>query len=152
MSDEPRLVLYHKQATSARLRFLRHAAGGICSPAGLPDGVAVETSGSTARSRTGSEPGAAGAVLHVHPGMLLRSAEQSLSMPRGSLEPDAGFSCRLVADGFRAEVLLGYFTTIDPPVTEAAAVGASFIELTEARTLPAAQLSLLRLIYEHLLG
>jgi hypothetical protein len=83
----------------------------------------------------------------------LREAEQSLALPRGTLEPDTGLACQLATDGgFCADVVLGRFTTIDPPFGEAEAVGAGFIDLTEAKALPAAELSLLRLVYEHLLG
>ena len=34
----PRLILFHKQSTSARTRFLRHGHGGICTLGPLPTG------------------------------------------------------------------------------------------------------------------
>ncbi len=148
MSETTRLVLYHKQQTSARVRFLRQAAGNVCAPTGVPEGARARV-GSCARTRSGES----GAALLTHPAMLLREAERSLALPRGALEPDTGLACQLAADdGFCADVVLGRFTTIDPPFSKAEAVGAGFIDLTQARGLPAAELSLLRLVYEHLLG
>ena len=35
--NEPRLILYHKQSTSARTRFLRLSYGGICAFEPLPE-------------------------------------------------------------------------------------------------------------------
>lgn len=148
MAETTRLVLYHKQQTSARVRFLRQPAGGICGPPGVP---------ADARARLGTcahgRGGESGAALLTHPAMLLRAAEASLALPRNTLEADTGLLCQLAGDeGFCADVVLGRFTTIDPPFGEAEAVGAKFIDLTQARGLPAAELSLLRLVYEHLLG
>ena len=54
------------------------------------------------------------------------------------------------ADG--GDVYLAHFTSIDPPFEAAEAAGAAFIDLTQARGLPAAELALLRLAYEHVLG
>ena len=135
-----RLILYHKQATSARTRFLRFRYGGVCGPDGLPADVELQSDSPTR------------AAIVTHPAMLLRAAEVQLSLPRGELEPDAGFHCRIVSGGNASDVFLAHFTAIDPPFDAAAAVGAAFIDLTQARGLPTAELSILRLAYEHVLG
>jgi hypothetical protein len=142
MPVDTHLVLYHKQSTSARLRFLRHAHGGICAAARLPADTLVHAGAC----------GAAAGPVRQHPGMLLRGAEAALALPRGCIESDGGFRCHVVADGVCAEVHLAQFNHIDPPLAAAAAAGASFIELSQARGLPAAELALLRLVYEHVLG
>ena len=110
MSDTALLVLYHKQRTSARLRFLRHAHGGICADAVLPADAAV-----AAGACAGDDP------VRIHPGMLLRAAEAALALPRGSLEADAGFRCHVHADGRCTEVYLAQFGDIDPPTAAAGA-------------------------------
>jgi hypothetical protein len=146
MTDTLHLVLYHKHRTSARLRFLRHAHGGICTPGPLPADAQVQT------HPCATDSAADGGRLHLHPGMLLRAAEADLGLPRGGIESDAGFRGHVcTADGCAA-VQLASFTDLDPPVDAAASVGAAFIELTAARGLPAVELALLRLAYEHVLG
>jgi hypothetical protein len=146
MRPSPFLVLYHKQRTSARLRFLRHAHGGICAEGPMPADARVETISGAAEAAGG------GATLRTHPGMLLRGAEAALGLPRGSIEADGGFRCRVLVNGAPADVHLAHFSDIDPPTGAAAAAGAEFIELTAARGLPRPELELLRLAYEHVLG
>jgi hypothetical protein len=147
MSDAARLVLYHKQATSARLRFLRYREGRICTLSGFPEDAKV---------RTGHCPEVGGASkvgkVHTHPGMLLRAAERELNLPLGCIEADGGFRCHVIAGSACMEAHLAHFTSVDPPFEAAEAAGATFIDLTEARGLPAAELGLLRLAYEHVLG
>lgn len=140
------LILYHKQSTSARTRFLRHDHGGICGPTPLP-----------ANARLDPRPPAAAtdkqaATVLAHPAMLLRRAETGLQLPRGTLVADPGFRCRLSLETDIGEVQLGRFTSIDPPFAAATAAGASFIDLIQARALPALERQLLRLVYDHVLG
>jgi hypothetical protein len=144
MPEPGQLVLYHKHPTSARLRFLRHAHGGVCAAAPLPDDAQIEAGA----GGCGSEK----AAVSTHPGMLLRAAESALGLSRGCIEPDGGFRCHILADGCCAQVHLARFCDIDPPLDAALAVGADFIDLTAARRLPAVELRLLRLAYEHVLG
>lgn len=137
------LILYHKQSTSARTRFLRFGNGRVCGPDALPEDAALE-------AEAGLDQ--AGAALLIHPAMMLREAEHRLCMPRGSLEFDTGFRRILSAEGAPASVYLARFTGVDPPFEAADAVGAAFIDLIQARGLPPVELSLLRLAYEHVLG
>lgn len=148
MTDTLHLVLYHKHRTSARLRFLRHAHGGICRSGPLPADARVQANPCADQTAADTD----GGRLHLHPGMLLRAAEADLGLPRGCIESDAGFRGHVcTADGCAA-VQLASFTDLDPPIDAAASVGAAFIELTAARGLPAVELALLRLAYEHVLG
>ncbi|HCS90377.1 MAG: hypothetical protein N838_11760 [Thiohalocapsa sp. PB-PSB1] len=135
------LILYHKQSTSARTRFLRHGHGGICGIDALPEDALLDPT-----------RGDDDSTLTTHPGMLLRNAENRLKLPRGSLESDLGFRCRVVADDTAGDVHLAHFVSIDPPFEAAHHVGAAFIDLTQARGLPSTELELLRLAYEHVLG
>jgi len=135
-----RVILYHKQATSARTRFLRFRHGGVCCPDGLPADAELHL-----------DAPALTAIV-THPAMRLRTAEAQLKLPRGDLESDAGFHCQMVSHGAVSDVFLAHFTAIDPPFEAAAAIGAAFIDLTQARGLPTAELSFLRLAYEHVLG
>ncbi|RKT47544.1 hypothetical protein [Thiocapsa rosea] len=136
----PRLIMYHKQSTSARTRFLRLPYGGVCGFAALPEEAAID-------ERGGGSP-----KVVTHPARVLRDAEVRLGLPSGSLEMEPGFRCEIAAGEERTEVFLARFTSIDPPFETAQAHGSSFIDLTQARGLPPVELDLLRRSYERILG
>jgi hypothetical protein len=136
----PRLIMYHKQSTSARTRFLRLPYGGVCGFAALPEEAAIEEGG-------GISP-----KVVTHPALVLREAEIRLGLPSGSLEMEPGFRCEIAAGEERTEVFLARFTSIDPPFATAQAQGGSFIDLTQARGLARVELELLRRSYERILG
>ncbi len=138
--NEPRLILYHKQSTSARTRFLRLSYGGICAFGPLPESAEL------------IPPGEGPGSLVSHPAPLVRAAQQRLGLGLGSLEPEPEFRLRLRCDQAETEVLLARFTATDPPFAAAEAAGAAFIDLTQARGLPPLELGLLRLAYELILG
>jgi hypothetical protein len=142
MPDAPRLVLYHKQRSSARLRFLRYAHGGVTRPGPLAADAAVHPGPCAVDDSVAGR-------LHTHPGMLLRAAEAELGLQRGCIEPDGGFHGHIRAAEVCTAVHLACFVDLDPPIAAAAAAGAAFIDLTGARGLPAPELALLRLVYEH---
>jgi len=131
-----RLLLFHKQKTSARTRFLRFADT-VLAFAPLP--VSAKLAGE------------AGAV-RPHPAAHLRAAEQWLALPAGSLEAVPDFSVDVDTSDGGVAVLLAGFTGIDPPFAAAEAAGGRFIAITEARGLPAVELELLRRAYEVLIG
>jgi len=139
------LILYHKQSTSARMRFLRLGHGGICGPEALPREASLD-------DQRGESAASPAPKLATHPGMLLRNVEHQLDLPRGSLESDIGFRCQVFVAGAPSDVYLAHFTSIDPPFAAADAAGAAFIDLTQARALPSAELTLLRHAYEYVLG
>lgn len=132
----PLLILYHKHPTSARTRFLRFAHGGVCDSGPLPADAEL----------------VAPPDVHTHPAMLFRAAAARLGVPADALVPDTGFRCGLRMGAEEEEVHLGHFTGVDPPFAEVDAQGAGFIDLVQARRQPAAELQLLRLAYEHVLG
>lgn len=134
----PRLVLIHKQKTSARVRFLR-----------LPDGV-VAFAPLPALAALRGEDFAPG--VQVHPAAVVRDAEKRLDLPEGSIAAEAEFQAWVDTPAGDVPVLLAYFTTIDPPFAAAEAVGGKFIAMTEARSLAEIERNLLRRVYEHVIG
>jgi len=138
--NAPKLILYHKQSTSARTRFLRLDHGGVCGLEPLPADATV-SDGATGPGK-----------VVTHPAPFLRAAESHLGLPAGSLEAEPGFRCRVTSAEGASEVFLARFVTTDPPFEKAADRGGTFIDLTQARGLPAVELALLRRAYELILG
>ena len=136
-----RLIMYHKQSTSARTRFLRLAHGGICAFEPLPASARV-----VGATEVASED------VARHPAMSMSEAEQTLGLERGALELEPGFRVRVEVPGDRIDVFLVRFTAIDPPFELAESRGDGFFDLTEMRGVPPADLQLLRLAYERILG
>jgi len=135
----PRLIMYHKQSTSARTRFLKLAYGGVCGFAALPPRTIIADC--THRPR-----------VVAHPATVLRGAEGHLGLPTGSLAVEPGFRCEVAVGEERAQIFLAGFTSVDPPFETARAHGSSFIDLTQALGLPPVELDLLRRAYETILG
>lgn len=135
-----RVILFHKQATSARTRFLRFDHGGVCGPQALPAGAEV------------MDERPSGEVLAQHPGAPVQQAARELGMAPDSLAALGEFREWVEVGRESLPVFLAGFTTIDPPFDQVAAKGAAFIDLTQARGLPQAELQLLRRAYEVLLG
>ncbi|MDD3517474.1 MAG: hypothetical protein PHQ14_03915 [Chromatiales bacterium] len=131
---DARLILYHKQSTSARTRFLRLADSGVCAFEALPPLSSVMDT-----------PAATGVLRH--PADLLRAAEERLGLARGGLEIDAGFRAQVDTPDGPVMIHLARFTGIDPPFDAAERIGGRFVALTEVRDLPPAQLELLRRAY-----
>jgi hypothetical protein len=132
----PRLILFHKQKTSARTRFLRFADTVLAfGPLPVSAQLAAE----------------AGSV-RPHPAAHLHAAEQKLGLPAGSLEAIPDFSHDVDTPDGAVPVLLAAFTSIDPPFAAVEAIGGRFVAITEARGLPAVELDLLRKAYEILIG
>lgn len=135
-ADSIRLVLYHKQATSARTRYLR-LADGVCAFQPLPEGAVASFEACDSE-----------ADVLPHPGAVIAAAERWLNLPDGGLEFQGEFRARVQAGDKAMRVYLVRFTTIDPPFEAAEHVGAKFIAITEARGLPQVELELLRRAYE----
>ncbi len=138
-SAGPRLILAHKQRTSARLRFLLFSHG-LTAFAPLP---ALSTL---------DEADARESTLAYHPVAWLRAAETRLGLPAGSLKLETEFDATVSTPDGPVVVLLASLETIDPPFAEAAALDARFIAITEARGRPPVELELLRRAYACLLG
>jgi len=140
-ASDPRLIMFHKQKTSARTRFLSLPSGTVCGFEPLPELAEVL-----------DDPPAASEPVAFHPGSLVHSAENRLGLPAGSLEAMGDFHAQVDVPGGPISVYLAGFTTEDPPFAAALAVGGRFVELPEARTFPTPELQLLRRAYEYLLG
>jgi hypothetical protein len=140
---DARLILYHKQATSARIRFLKLGYGGVCGFEPIPMPAALIEKG-------GGRSDDAGVVMH--PATLVADAERRLGLEPGALEVDGGFREQVDVPGGPIEVFLAHFTTIDPPFDQVAEHGGVFIEFAEARGLPGVDLELMREVYEHAIG
>lgn len=128
-----RLILVHKQSTSARVRFVCFAHG-ISAFEPLPSGASFD------------ETAPAPQVVH-HPAVYLRAAEVRLGLPEGSLRQEPEFIAIVQTPDEDIEVYLAVFTGIDPPFSAVEAIGARFIAITEARSLSEAELDLLRHAY-----
>lgn len=139
MALAPRLILYHKQATSARTRFLRFADTLLAFTA-LPPLSAVRDKEAPQSS------------VVAHPAPVLRQAEQRLALAHGDLRATADYYAEVDTPHGTVPVLLAEFTAIDPPFGAAEAIGGRFVAITEARGLPAVELELLRRAYTVILG
>lgn len=134
-----RLILAHKQRTSARLRFLRFDHG-MCAFEPLPALSVVEEEGE-------GEPPVA-----YHPNAWLRAAEQRLGLDTGALKAETEFHATVQTPDGPVTVHLASFETVDPPFEEAAAAGGRFVAITEARGCAPAEMELLRRAYTAMLG
>lgn len=139
MSDAllPHCILFHKQKTSGRLRFLRWP-GTVLTPAPLP-------------AEAQCLPEHSADVL-PHPAAPLAAAARSLGLAEAELQASPDYLAWASTAQGAVPVLLGEFTTIDPPFAAAEGVGGKFITLTEIRDLPKVEQELLRLAYVHVLG
>lgn len=139
---QSRIIFFHKHGTSARTRFLRFADDTVCAFAPLPQRATIINEDAMPQP-----PG-----IESHPALLLKEGRQRLQMPEGAFEVEGEYRVWVDAPGGAIRVLLIRFTDIDPPFEAAAAIGARFIDLTQARDLPAIELLLLRRAYEVILG
>lgn len=137
-----RIILFHKHGTSARTRFLRFADNTVCGFAPLPQLAAIIDDADTP-----PQP-----QVETHPAMKLKEAAERLQLPATALELESEFNMWVDAPGGAIRILLVRLMDIDPPFDAAEALGARFIDLTEARDLPAVELLLLRRAYEVVLG
>ena len=134
-----RVILYHKQATSAWLRFLRFANHSVCAFEPLPklsmlmDDVPEQS-------------------LVLHPAPIIRDAEQQLGLNPGDLEAEGEYQELVDVAGGPINILLARFTSIDPPFHLAERLQGRFIDLPDARDLTDTELLLLRKAYELLIG
>ncbi|NSL54688.1 hypothetical protein [Uliginosibacterium aquaticum] len=138
-SPAPFLILYHSQATSARLRFLCLAEG-VLAFGPLPHPLTLRDNAHTPHT--------------VRPMPAAWSAEacRRLELPHDALEADHDFLEEVLHEGSAYPVLLARFTSIDPPFALAETLHARFISLLEARRRPALERELLRRAYTHILG
>jgi hypothetical protein len=133
-----RVILYHKQATSARTRFLKFSNDSVCAfePIPMPAQLLED----------------ADSKMVNHPAAILQDVERRLDFPSGSLKAEVDYMHLVEVPGGRIQILLAGITTTDPPFEQAERIDARFIDLTQARGLPGVELELLRCAYELVLG
>ena len=137
-----RLLLAHKQKTSARVRFLRFPHG-LSAFSPLPALSAVHDEVTADR-------------VELHPGLYLRSAEVALGLDRGGLALEPDFCASVATPDGPIRIRLATFTSIDPPFELAEKLGGKFVAITDARgglvTAASAEMELLRQAYTALMG
>jgi hypothetical protein len=133
-----RAILFHKQATSARLRFLRYEYGSICATQAIPP---------LAQVHVGRQDNPT-----LHPAAVLRHLERELGFEPGSLRAEQGYRFMVGVPNENIPVFLVAIESIDPPFELTQRIGAEFIDLTQARDLTQVELELLRGAYELVLG
>ena len=134
----PRLILLHKQSTSARVRFFCLSSG-IVAFSPLPPLAALREADYSP-------------TVQYHPTAAMREAEARLGLAEGAIEPVPEFAAWVDTPDGDVPVLLGAFTGIDPPFEAAERTSSRFIAITEARQLSEIERLLLRRAYEHVLG
>jgi hypothetical protein len=132
------VILYHKQATSARTRFVKFSGDTVFAygPVNALSQIDERDDNNTL----------------IHPTAALRKTELQIGMPAQSLDAVPEFQYSIEVPGGNIRVLLAAINTIDPPFEEIERAGGSFIDLTQARGLPQIELELLRHAYELVLG
>lgn len=138
--EQLRVIVYHKQATSARTRFLRGSH--LCLPDPLPALAVPLEEGEEGTATT----------VSAHPAPLLRRVTQWLGLGDGELALEREFRERVEVPGGEIVIHLARATTIDPPFDGAAQVGCRFVSLLEAKDLAAVELELLRRAYRFVMG
>lgn len=136
-----RCVVFHKQKTSARTRFLIQGRD-VVFPAGLAEECSLTD---------GADPDGPPSNLLPHPAAGIANLASLLDLPASAFRVEAAHLGRVVEDE-NAPVWLVEVTTIDPPFENALRMGGRFISIMEARQAPAVQRELLRRAYERVLG
>jgi len=143
--ESARVILYHKQSTSAMTRFFRLNSEGEVRDTG--EGVLVGRPLPQLATLLDSDSGSDSDGIVPHPGAIAAELEKWLALPAGSLQVDGDFMQLVEIPGSVVRVYLMRFTTIDPPFDHAEAVDAAFVPLTQTRGLPSVQMELLRSAY-----
>ncbi|MCB1774543.1 MAG: hypothetical protein KDI88_13080 [Gammaproteobacteria bacterium] len=133
-----RAILFHKQTTSARTRFLMFGHGSVCAFDCLPE---------TAVVLSGRLPDPV-----IHPVVVLQALVDRYGFEREWLQVEEGFRYAVKHGEEEIQIVLIAIATMDPPFELAEQIDAKFVDLTQARGLPTAELELLRGAYELVLG
>jgi hypothetical protein len=133
-----RVILYHKQATSARTRFVKFADD------------TVFAFGPVAKLSQLEEASLDNTL--VHPAAVMKETEVLLGLEAGCLKAEPDYQHKVEVPGCSIHILLANITTMDPPFEAVEEAGGRFIDLTQACGLPQVELELLRHAYELVLG
>lgn len=133
-----RLVLCHKQKTSARLRFLLFPHGVLAFEPLPPDAII--------------SPRYSHTRVELHPAAWAHQACERLGLANDAISAEPEFHIEARYHGNVVTILLATFNSIDPPFEMARQHDARFVPLTELRQLPEAELDVLGHVYEYLIG
>lgn len=134
-----RIIFIHKQGTSARLRFLKFAYGGIYGFTPIP--LLAQVMDETAIN-----------LPLLHPAPYISQAEEYFSMNHGELACMGEFCAFVDVPRGPIQIFLAYFTHVDPPFAAVQRLGAEFIELPQALDLSDVELELMRQVYTLVIG
>jgi hypothetical protein len=134
-----RFILFHKQGTSARTRFLCFANKSVLYPGPLPE---------LSQPYDETLPQPPESVIEPHPSMLLQQLAQGLAIEPGQLELEPEYEERVDIPSEIVRVYLVRFTSIDPPFELAEKWSAAFHDLPQLRHMSDTELRLLRRAYE----
>ena len=140
--NDYRIIFYHKQNTSARLRFLKFESGSVCAFEPLP--ALSQLIAEDANNRDEDN-------VVLHPAQLKQNACRQLGLDVEALKVEAEYHARVDSSNGTVQVYLTELTTVDPPFEQAVMINAEFIDLTQARSLSVVELELLRKAYEHVM-
>lgn len=133
-----RVILYHKQATSARTRFLKFSHESVCAFTGIPK-LAQLIQGPADN-------------MVIHPAAVLNKVEEILELDPNTLKAEGDYHQYVSVPDDTIQIILANITTLDPPFEAAKKLNARFLDLTQCRGLPPIELELLRQAYELVMG
>lgn len=136
------IIFFHKHPTSARVCYLRSAAGSVVLGATLPDLATLIDEETTLEKEE---------VVANHPAMTLCSLADDMELEVSGFELIKDFRARLDVPGEIMPIYLAQFKSIDPPFAAAEKIAAKFIAITEARALPSVELQLLQKSYQYIM-
>lgn len=136
-----RCVVFHKQKTSARTRFLIQGRD-VVFPAGLEEESSLTDA---------ADPDAPAGNLLPHPAAGIASLAALLDLPPSVFRVEGAHLGRVVEDNL-APIWLVEVTTTDPPLEKALRMGGRFVSIMEARQASLIQREILRRAYERVLG
>ncbi|ELS00761.1 hypothetical protein Xen7305DRAFT_00004620 [Xenococcus sp. PCC 7305] len=136
--DNKRLIIYHKQAASARILFFA-LNGSVCHCNGLP-----------AESKIVDSCIEGDRVID-YPETLIPSLKERWKLSSDILEMEKTFMAIAESGDLAINIYLARFTTVDPPREQLKHLGGKFIPIVDARTFPPVELKLLGLVYSFLM-
>lgn len=131
---DTRVILFHKQATSARTLFLQLGES-VCAFSPLP------TLAQLLDEDTKVDAPA------LHPTAVLDATAEQLGLSSADLALEEEFQAYVDTPDGNVPIFLARFTCMDPPREAMSEHAGRFIALTEARRLPQVELELLRRAY-----
>lgn len=133
-----RLIMYHKQFTSARILFFALNSS-ICHFDGLPPESKIVDSSIE------------GDRVIEYPENLMPNIKERLGLSKDILEIETTFKAIAKSEESESDIYLARFTTLDPPREQLADLGGKFISIIEARSFPSVEVELLGLAYSFLM-